>query len=126
MAVNQYLAEKVDLPKELLGSGFPILEVLLHKGPLTQCEIGRKILRTTGNISQALDKLETAQLIRRQPGPDRRSHTVELTDRGRELISTYFPRMAQAINESFSSLTEEELMELSRLCRKLGLSLKSG
>jgi len=117
------LKRVVRLPPQLAGSGFAILEVLLHKGPLCQYQISEKILKTTGNISQALDKLEQKGLVMRLEGPDRRTFTIELTSEGHEMIVGAFKDMSQAIEESFMVLEMEEQLELSRICKKLGLGL---
>lgn len=122
-SLSECLARRVPQPPILQGSGFPILEALLHRGPLTQKDLSVKILRTTGNISQALDKLEQAGLISRQPGADRRSHRIELTAGGRQLIEEVFPQMAGAITAAMQSLSPEELGTLALLLKKLGTSL---
>jgi len=109
-SLTRFLDQKSFQDKRLRGSGFPILELLYHKGPQSQCEIARKILKTTGNISQALDKLEKEGLVIRQSGEDRRTHSIELTPEGR--------RLALGILDP----QEQELM--AGICRKLGLSLE--
>lgn len=116
------LTRRVPLPPLLQGSGFPILEALLHKGPLSQREISQKILRTTGNISQALDKLEKAGLIVRSPGPDRRTHSICLTKEGKQTAEAAFSDMSAAITRLFSALEASELAHFSRLMKKLGLA----
>lgn len=121
-SVASYIERKSPLPDNLTPSQFMALEVLLHRGPLLQCEIGRKILKTAGNITMVVDHLEKAGLVRRlRLETDRRGISVDLTDQGRALIRSYFPRRAAAITEAFSVLTPEEQEILSRLCKKLGL-----
>lgn len=111
------------MPAELQGSGFPILEALLHKGPLSQRDLAGKILRTSGNISQAVDKLEKSGLVRRSPGSDRRTYSIELTPAGRQLIETYFPKVADSIERLFTPLSVGELQTLSELLKKVGISI---
>jgi len=117
-------ARTLHFPVELQGSGFPILEVLFHKGPLSQREIAGKILRTGGNISQAIDKLERAGLVVRTPGADRRIHLVQLTEQGERLISEWFPVVAENIEDLFLSLSDEELELWGKLSKKLGTSIQ--
>jgi MarR family 2-MHQ and catechol resistance regulon transcriptional repressor len=45
---------------------------------------------------------------------------VELTEEGRELIRSIFPRHAQVIAQEMSVLTPEEQRILGELCKKLG------
>ena len=72
-----------------------VLEAILHKGPLTQRELGRKVLTSAGNMTDVVDKLEARGLVRRTRSPrDRRVVPVELTQAGRTLIEALFPRHA--------------------------------
>ncbi len=97
-----------------------VLEAVLHKGPMTQRELGRKVLTSAGNMTDVIDKLVRRDLIRRTPR-DGRSVQVELTESGRSLISALFPAHAGDIDAVFASFTPEEVAELDRLLRKLGL-----
>jgi MarR family 2-MHQ and catechol resistance regulon transcriptional repressor len=96
-----------------------VLEAVLHKGPMTQRELGRKVLTSAGNMTDLCDKLVTRGLVRRERR-DGRSVQVELTPEGREIIEELFPRHAADIAAAFASLTPAEIAELDRLLRKLG------
>lgn len=105
----------------LTESQFGILEALHHLGPLSHQELGKKILKTKGNISTVIDNLEKRGLVeRRREKEDRRCTTVYLTGRGERLIRDLFPRHAAIIRKEMSTLSEEELETLGRLCRILG------
>ena len=39
-------------------SDFAVLEALLHKGPLSVGELGRRVLLTSGSITTSIDRLE--------------------------------------------------------------------
>lgn len=99
---------------------FGALEVLLHLGPLCQSELGRKLLRSGGNITMVVDNLERRGLVRRERGEDRRFITVHLTKEGRQLIQKIFPKHLDALVREMRVLTEAEQKELGRLCKKLG------
>lgn len=102
-------------------SQFGALEALFHLGPLCQRELGEKLLKSSGNITMVVDNLEKRRLVKRQRGgEDRRFVTVHLTEQGRRLIASVFPRHAAEIVKEMSSLTRREQEELGRLCRKLG------
>jgi MarR family 2-MHQ and catechol resistance regulon transcriptional repressor len=105
----------------LTESQFGVLEALYHLGPLHQGELGRKILRSSGNITLVVDNLEKRGLVRRRRGTeDRRYVAVHLTDAGRALIAGLFPRHAANVARELSVLTAAEQEELGRLCRILG------
>ena len=102
-------------------SQFGTLEALYHLGPLCQTDIGKKILRSSGNITLVIDNLEKRGLVRRErEGGDRRRVSVHLTPEGRTLIAGVFPAHVENITAAFSALTAEEQGELGRLCKKLG------
>jgi MarR family transcriptional regulator, 2-MHQ and catechol-resistance regulon repressor len=106
----------------LTTSQFGALEALFHRGPMCQRELGRKLLKSGGNVTLVVDNLEKRGLVRRErERRDRRFVTVHLTEEGQQLIAEYFPRHAAAIVEQMAVLTPSEQHELGRLCRKLGL-----
>ena len=101
---------------------FGVLEALYSLGPLSQRDIARKILKSTGNITLVIDKLEERRLVRRErSNKDRRLYAVDLTPSGRRMIESMFPRHAAKVVEEMKALTVSEQEELSRLCRKMGL-----
>jgi MarR family 2-MHQ and catechol resistance regulon transcriptional repressor len=105
----------------LTPSQFGVLEALYHLGPLRPYDIAKKVLKSPGNMVTVLDNLEKRGLVRRTPHPDdRRFLTIRLTEEGRDLISKIFPTHADVIAERMSVLSEEELILLGDLCRKLG------
>lgn len=107
----------------LTTSQFGVLEALLHVGPMCQRDLARKLLKSGGNITLVVDNLEKRGLVRRERDrEDRRFITVHLTEEGRRLIRELFPRHAAALTQVMEALTAEELAELGRLCKKLGLS----
>jgi len=108
----------------LTETQFGVLESLLHLGPLHQCALGKKLLRSGGNMTLVVDNLEKRGLVRREPNTkDRRFNTVHLTDAGRQLIARVFPGHVYEIVREMGVLTPAEQEELGRLCRKLGHGL---
>jgi MarR family 2-MHQ and catechol resistance regulon transcriptional repressor len=81
-------------------SDFRVLEVLLHKGPSPVNTIGPKVWLTPGSISVAVDRLEKKALVKRKNTDDRRVRLVELTAKGRALITKTFGEHAAAMEEA--------------------------
>jgi len=107
----------------LSPSQFGVLEALLHLGPLHQCELGEKLLKSSGNITVVIDNLEHSGLVeRRRDSADRRLITIHLTPAGRRRIKGLFPRHARHVQLAFSTLSAAEQKQLARLCKKLGLA----
>jgi MarR family 2-MHQ and catechol resistance regulon transcriptional repressor len=105
---------------------FSVLEALLHLGSLSQKTIGQKLLRSSGNVVKVVDNLERDGLVRREQNKkDRRVNFIVLTDLGNKVIKKIFPNHVKSIVESFSILSKEEQVELSRLCKKLGLGIEN-
>ena len=106
---------------ELGDSDFRILEVLLHKGPLPVNTIGPKVWLTPGSISVAVDRLVKQGLVSRKDRPDdRRVRQVELTPKGRALITRGFGEHAAAMEDVADVLSKNERLTLLRLLKKLG------
>lgn len=111
------------LQKNISSSQFSVLECLYHLGPLCQRDIGHKILKSSGNISTVIDNLEMrGYVLRKRSRQDRRYISVTLTPAGRALIKSLFPDHVEAIVTNMKALTAREQQQLSRLCKKLGLS----
>jgi len=120
-ALMAHSVESLDLSGAGLGdSDFRVLEVLLHKGPLPVNTIGPKVWLTPGSISVAVDRLEKKALVKRKNTDDRRVRLVELTPKGRALISKIFRKHVTAMEEAASVLSKEERLILMRLLKKLG------
>jgi MarR family 2-MHQ and catechol resistance regulon transcriptional repressor len=98
-----------------------VLEALLHKGPMTHRDLGRKVLTSAGNMSDLIDKLEARGLVRRvRCTEDRRIVRVALTPCGAARIEALFPRHAADVARAMGGLDDAELAQLGDLLRKLG------
>lgn len=125
-AVTARVLEYAPLPAALTLPQFGVLEALLHLGPMCQADLGRKLLRTRGNISLVVDNLAGRGLVtRRRSHRDRRQMEVSLTTEGRQLIAGYFPEHARGIDRAMAALAPEEQEALAALCRRLETSENS-
>jgi MarR family 2-MHQ and catechol resistance regulon transcriptional repressor len=112
---------------EITPPQLAVLEALLHVGPMSQSELGRKLLRSNPNMTALLDNLERGKWIQRERSPeDRRVVVVSLTPEGRRVIERVFPAHAAHVAALMGALTAEEQETLGALCKKLGLSLSGG
>jgi MarR family transcriptional regulator, 2-MHQ and catechol-resistance regulon repressor len=106
---------------ELTASQFGVLEALWHLGPLSHGDIGRKLLKSSGNVTVVIDNLARRGLVSRERDPaDRRVSRVALTSDGRRLLERVFPCHVQRVVDAFDELTREDLETLSYLLRRLG------
>jgi len=120
-ALSDHAEQSLNLSGAGLGdSDFRVLEVLLNKGTLPVNTIGLKVWLTPGSISVAVDRLEEKALVKRENTDDRRVRLVELTGKGRVLITKTFQEHAAAMEAAASVLSKEERVVLLQLLKKLG------
>lgn len=107
-------------------SDFMVLEVLLHKGPMTISEIGQKVLLANASMTSAVDRLEQKSLVMRETSSsDRRVKIVTLTKRGRTFISELYKHHVADLETLAGVLTGKERDQLRTLLKKLGYAAES-
>ncbi|MGW7685046.1 MarR family winged helix-turn-helix transcriptional regulator [Kribbella sp. NPDC054772] len=101
-----------------LGStGVAVLGQLHRRGPLTASEIAAAERVQPQSLTRVLAGLEEQDLItRQQDTQDRRRHTIELTDSGRQLLKDHVQSsddwLAEAITERLNP-TERAVLQLA-------------
>jgi DNA-binding MarR family transcriptional regulator len=95
---------------------------LSAQGGLGQTELAESLGITTSSVTSLIDRLESEGLVKRHRHPDdRRRTTVELTDRGREAVST----TRLWFRAAFDQIDEAELTAVARTLTKLTESLRA-
>ena len=114
-------AERSIQALDMCLSDFAILEALLHKGPQSVRDLGRRIELTSGSMTTAIDRLETRGLVTRTDhATDRRTWVIHLTPTGKALISKVFAGHEQAMDRAMRGLAKSELATLTDLLKRLG------
>jgi len=109
----------------LTESQFNLLDALYHLGHLTQKELGKKLLKSGGNITMVIDNLEKQGFVERRRGEkDRRTFAIHLTDEGKNKIKSVLPRIVKFISEEMNILTSKEQYEMQKMCKAIGLKKK--
>ncbi|WP_431857826.1 MarR family winged helix-turn-helix transcriptional regulator [Azospirillum sp.] len=107
---------------------FDVLATLRRSGSpyaLTPTALYEATMVSSGAMTNRLDRLERAGLIRREPHPgDRRGIIVQLTDQGRTLIDDAVTAHVENEHAILSGLTNGEQDTLSALLGKLIASLE--
>ncbi|MET8052811.1 MarR family winged helix-turn-helix transcriptional regulator [Streptosporangium amethystogenes] len=102
---------------------FDVLTALRRAGEPYQMSPGallRATLVTSGTMTNRIDRLAAAGLVRRRPDPeDRRGVLVSLTDAGRTRVDNAFADLLRRERELLASLQEREQQALSDLLRTL-------
>src|SRR5271168_1191058 len=107
-------------------SDFMVLEVLLHKGPLTISAIGDKVLLASASMTSAIDRLEKRGLVQRRTcNSDRRIRLVGLTDCGKAFIAEIYARHEKDLEAVIGELHDEERRVIYEGLKKIGLAAKT-
>lgn len=107
-------------------SDFMVLEVLLHKGPLTMSAIGKKVLLANASMTSAIDRLdERGLVVRRLDEEDRRIRVVELTAAGRKWITAVFANHERQLEELMAGISQNERAQLYKGLKKVGLAAEA-
>jgi len=108
---------------ELPNWAFDVLASLRRQGPpfeLSPSELCDAAMLTSGAMTNRIDRLEEAGLVKRLPSPeDRRSLSVRLTDKGKRLVDKAVEIRFEHANAALAALTESERTQLVKLLRKL-------
>ena len=109
---------------------FGVLAALRRAGPpyrLSPTALYSSLLITSGAVTNRLERLATAGLVRRIKDPaDGRSLLVALTPRGRRLIDRVVALHYERERELLTSLSDRQRTELADVLRRLLLALEDG
>jgi DNA-binding MarR family transcriptional regulator len=109
-----------DVDTDIKLPHFEIMMVLKEEGTLHVAEIGEKLQIAKAQMTHLIDKLVELNLVEREMGSaDRRTLNIALTDKGRKFLEEHENCLINAVREQMSSLTGEELKELSGSLRNL-------
>ena len=123
--IMEYVDRAIETKFEEFGisrASFDVLATLRRNGPpykMTQRELMRSLLRTSGSMSLRIDALEREDLVKReQVEDDRRSVFVILTKKGSKLLDTVVPEHLANETTLLTGLSNSERVELASLLRK--------
>ncbi len=104
----------------LTDNHYNVLRILNGaREPISQAEIGRKMLSSRANVTKLVDVLEDRKFAKRLSCEDRRVNLVELTDEGAKFIEETLPVVIGVANEQMKPLTRDEQKTLFVLLGKL-------
>lgn len=102
---------------------FDVLTALRRAGPPYELSPGRLLratLVTSGTMTNRIDRLESAGLVRRGPDPqDKRGVLVRLTDAGRTRVDAAFTDLVDRERALLGSLSPSDRRTLAGLLRAL-------
>ncbi|MGB3296075.1 MAG: MarR family transcriptional regulator [Phormidesmis sp.] len=108
---------------------FDVLATLRRSGQpyqLSPTELFKSMMVSSGTMTHRIDCLEKAELVERIPDQsDRRGTLIQLTDKGFNSIEAAVEAHVANEHRILSALEKSELEDLTRLLRKLLVSLES-
>jgi MarR family transcriptional regulator, 2-MHQ and catechol-resistance regulon repressor len=104
----------------LTDNHYNVLRILNGVGePISQVEIGRRMLSSRANVTKLIDLLEQRNMVKRLPSQDRRVNLVTLTAEGLKFIEDTLSEVVGFANEAMNALTRDEQKQLFNLLGKL-------
>jgi DNA-binding MarR family transcriptional regulator len=101
-------------------SEFGVLLLILENSGLSQSDLGKAIRADRSTIVALMDRFEERALVRRAPSPiDRRSHALQLTEKGVRLMDELIPRVQEHEKAIAAKLTRTEQAQLIELLVRL-------
>jgi len=99
---------------------FEIVKLLEDQGIMHPSEIGERLQIAKAQMTKLIDKLVELGIVERKIDTiDRRTHNIALTLQAREMLERQKEKTINAVREIMSSLSNEELENLSTSLRKL-------
>ena len=96
---------------------FAALVVVGENAGLTQQDLAERLGLGKANVSQVLDRLETAGLVQRVPSA--RAYALHPTAAGLDLLEATVPALEQRIDDQFAALSPGEQEQLHALLLRL-------
>lgn len=104
----------------LTDNHYNVLRILNGAGePISQIEIGRRMLSSRANVTKLIDLLEEKRFVKRLNCEDRRVKLIELTEAGAKFLEETLKQILDAAENSLRPLTKTEQRTLSELLDKL-------
>jgi DNA-binding MarR family transcriptional regulator len=113
------LYEEIFEGADLTHTQYNVLRILNGAYPEGYCraDVTRRMLDRAPDLTPRLGRRGLVQRMRSEK--DGRQSMARITQRGRHLLALMHPKV-RAVEEAFSKrLTEDEALELSRLCEKI-------
>lgn len=102
---------------DLNASKFDMLHQIQENQPITQKELGEKLLISKGGVSQMIKQFEVDGWITRQQ--EWKEKYISLTDRGQEQLDNCFIAQSKLQASAFDNLTKQEVLQLAKISKKL-------
>lgn len=101
-----------------------VLMLVEREGPVRATDIAELFGLAPRTVTDSLDALERAGLLRREPDPaDRRVKRISITEEGRRAIAATEPLRLKLVDSIFGVLSDAERAQLARIVAKLAAAV---
>ena len=111
-------------PSGLYAAQWTVIRYILKNGPSTQIAMSSYLGVEAPTMTRTINRLESAGLIVRKEGKDRREKIIYLTDLALSKIPNWEAEIEQFEAPLFESLTDSEIRISNEVLEKIILSLK--
>ncbi|MBK9248917.1 MAG: MarR family transcriptional regulator [Ignavibacteria bacterium] len=125
IVAGDYLRQQVEkecAKYDITPIQFNVLRILMGARPEghPRCEIINRLIERGTDVTRLIDRLEKRNLVERtRDGQDRRHSNTRITQTGIELLEKINPILEVQHFEQMRKFTDDECLELSRLCEKI-------
>ena len=99
---------------------FEIMFLLKEEGSLPVAAVGKRLVLAKAHMTQLVDKLVEKEIVIREADPyDRRVTRISITEKGKETLGEIHESVSGALTKALSSLSENDLKELSTSLSKI-------
>lgn len=109
------------------GASLARTKMLLHianNAPVRAADVADWFNLAPRTVTQAVDTMERDGLVVRVPDPaDRRAKRLDITDKGRQVLRQTEPLRLQLVEQAFSLLTKEDMVDFARILDRLELAI---
>ena len=103
----------------LKASQFNLLVATVNREETRQAELAKYLEMDESTLSRNVERMSAKGWLRLEPGEDRRSHVIKVTDKGLGLIRKGFPAWQKAQEEVNRRLGADSVAALKSVLRKL-------
>lgn len=114
--------DRVCVDHGITNGQYNVLRILkgVHPAGHARCEIARRLLERSPDVTRLIDRLERQGLVERaRSEDDRRLSVTRITRRGLRVLDEMQPRVDAAFREIAERLSADDARQLSRLCESL-------
>ncbi len=99
---------------------FFVLDIICELGAQTMSQLARQLLVSTPAVTRMVDKLYADKIVERIYGKkDRRVIRIDITAKGKKIVSNFRLQRKQVLTDIFSQLCEKDRQDYLRIMLKM-------